>query len=104
MKLRLTLAAENDLEHIRDTIVPANPVASERVQQQIARAMELLRSFPNLGRPGSVEGTRERKRLSPSPISLFTLSKVANLSSCASIAVLRAGPKTKRRRPQEDVQ
>jgi len=65
MKLRLTLAAENDLEHIRDTIVPANPVASERVQQQIARAMELLRSFPNLGRPGSVEGTREKAVKSP---------------------------------------
>ena len=30
MKLRLTLAAESDLEHIRDTIIPENAAAAEK--------------------------------------------------------------------------
>ena len=49
MKLRLTLAAEFDLEHIRDTIISENPAAAEKVQQAITKAIELLQSFPYLG-------------------------------------------------------
>lgn len=60
MKLRLSLDAEADLEHIRDTIVSENPLAAERVQQSIIRAMELLKYFPNIGRPGTAKGTREK--------------------------------------------
>ena len=60
MKLRLTLAAELDLAHIRDTILSENPAAAEKVQQSIARAIELLRFFPKLGRPGALKGTREK--------------------------------------------
>jgi addiction module RelE/StbE family toxin len=60
MKLQLTLAAEFDLEHIRDTIISDNPVAAEKVQQAIRKAIELLRSFPHLGRPGVLKGTREK--------------------------------------------
>ena len=59
MKLRLTLAAEFDLEHIRDTIILENPAAAEKVQQAITKAIELLQSFPYLGRPGAL-GTREK--------------------------------------------
>jgi toxin ParE1/3/4 len=60
MKVRLAPAAEADLEHIRDTILSANPVAAERVQRSMARAIELLKFFPHIGRPGSVKGTREK--------------------------------------------
>ncbi len=60
MKLRLTLAAEADLERIREAILSENPTAAEKVQKSIARAIELLRFFPNLGRPGAVKGTREK--------------------------------------------
>jgi toxin ParE1/3/4 len=60
MKVRLAPAAEADLAHIRDTILSANPVAAERVQRSIARAIELLKFFPHIGRPGSVKGTREK--------------------------------------------
>lgn len=60
MKLRLTLAAEADLERIREAILSENPTAAEKVQQSIARAVELLRFFPNLGRPGTLKGTREK--------------------------------------------
>jgi toxin ParE1/3/4 len=60
IKLRLSLDAEADLEHIRDTILAENPRAAERVRTAIAAAIELLNRFPNIGRPGSVEGTREK--------------------------------------------
>ena len=60
MKVRLAPAAEADLEHILDTIVAQNPSAAERVQRSIARAVELLKFFPHIGRPGSVKGTREK--------------------------------------------
>ncbi|MGA7324336.1 MAG: type II toxin-antitoxin system RelE/ParE family toxin [Rhodomicrobium sp.] len=60
MKLRLTLAAEADLSHVRETISSENPVAAERVRQSISRAIELLKFFPYLGRAGSVKGTREK--------------------------------------------
>jgi addiction module RelE/StbE family toxin len=60
MKLRLTLAAESDLEHVRDTIILENPAAAEKVQQAITKAIELLRFFPYLGRRGVLTGTREK--------------------------------------------
>ena len=60
MKVRLTPAAEADLAHIRETIVSMNPAAAERVQRSIARAIELLKFFPHIGRPGTVKGTREK--------------------------------------------
>ena len=60
MRLRLTLAAEFDLEHIRDTIISENPAAAEKVQRAIAKAIELLQSFPYLGRPGALKETREK--------------------------------------------
>jgi len=60
MKLRLTPAAELDLDNIRDTIISDNPAAAQRVQQSITKAIELLKFFPYLGRPGVLEGTREK--------------------------------------------
>jgi toxin ParE1/3/4 len=60
MKVRLAPAAEADLEHIQDTILSTNPAAAERVQRSIVRAIELLKFFPHIGRPGSVKGTREK--------------------------------------------
>ncbi len=60
MKVRLAPAAEADLAQIRDTILSENPAAAERVQRSLARAIELLKFFPHIGRPGSVKGTREK--------------------------------------------
>ena len=60
MKLRLSLAAELDLINIKDTISAENPDAAERVQRSIVGAINLLKSFPYLGWPGSVLGTREK--------------------------------------------
>jgi toxin ParE1/3/4 len=73
MKVRLAPAAEADLEHIRDTILSANPAAAERVQRAIARAIELLRFFPHIGRAGSVNGTREKPVKSLPYILVYTI-------------------------------
>ena len=48
------------MEHIRDTIIPENPAAAEKVQQSITKSIELLKFFPYLGRPGDLKGTREK--------------------------------------------
>jgi len=75
MKLRLTLAAEDDLAHIRDTIASENPAAAERVQHSIARAIGLLKFFPNIGRTGTAEGTREKPVKSLPYVVVYTVEE-----------------------------
>jgi toxin ParE1/3/4 len=77
MKVRLAPAAEADLAHIQDTILLANPAAAERVQRSIARAIELLKFFPHIGRPGSVKGTREKPVKSLPYIVVYTIEDSA---------------------------
>jgi len=52
-------AALNDLAAIREFIAQDNPQAATRVQVTIRGAVERLATYPNLGRAGRVEGTRE---------------------------------------------
>ena len=52
-------AALNDLEAIREFIAENNPVAAARVRAAVRAAVERLAVYPNLGRAGRVEGTRE---------------------------------------------
>jgi toxin ParE1/3/4 len=42
-----------------DYIAGDNPAAAKRVEADVKRAVEKLRRFPSLGRPGRVAGTRE---------------------------------------------
>jgi toxin ParE1/3/4 len=51
--------ALSDLEGIRRYIAQENPWAGTRVQIMIRNAVEQLADYPNLGRSGRVEGTRE---------------------------------------------
>ena len=51
--------ALNDLEGIRRYIAQENPAAGIRVRAIIRNAVEQLTDYPNLGRAGRVEGTRE---------------------------------------------
>ncbi|HVA79353.1 MAG TPA: type II toxin-antitoxin system RelE/ParE family toxin [Candidatus Binataceae bacterium] len=51
--------ALNDLENIREFIDQDNPEAAARVRAAIAGGVEKLANFPNLGRSGRVDGTRE---------------------------------------------
>jgi toxin ParE1/3/4 len=72
MMVRFASEAEADLAHIWDTILSENPAAAERVRRAIARAIELLKFFPHIGRPGSVKGTREKPVKSLPHIIVYT--------------------------------
>jgi toxin ParE1/3/4 len=52
-------AALNDLEAIRESIAQDNPDAAARVHAAIRGAVDPLANYPNLGRAGRVDGTRE---------------------------------------------
>jgi toxin ParE1/3/4 len=59
MQLRWSPAAAEDLFRIIEYIRHENPVAAQRVAQTIYESAGSLKSFPNKGRGGRVEGTRE---------------------------------------------
>ncbi|MGO4439081.1 type II toxin-antitoxin system RelE/ParE family toxin [Rhizobium sp. RAF56] len=59
MKIIWTPQAELDRLEIFQFIASENPAASIRMDQLFARFVERLADFPQLGRPGMVEGTRE---------------------------------------------
>ncbi|HZU91395.1 MAG TPA: type II toxin-antitoxin system RelE/ParE family toxin, partial [Stellaceae bacterium] len=58
-------SALNDLEALREFIAQDNPRAAARIYAAIQAAVERLAAYPNLGRAGRVEGTRE---LIPNPV------------------------------------
>jgi plasmid stabilization system protein ParE len=47
------------LERICDCIAESRPESARRVAQSIVERVGTLESFPHLGRPGRVHGTRE---------------------------------------------
>jgi toxin ParE1/3/4 len=51
--------AAEQLEAAYDFVWKENPPAAEKLLQMIARAVEHLVDFPEMGRPGRVNGTRE---------------------------------------------
>jgi plasmid stabilization system protein ParE len=51
--------ALDDLEAARQYIAAENPRAAKRIYAAILSAVERLASFPGMGRPGRVDGTRE---------------------------------------------
>jgi toxin ParE1/3/4 len=59
MKIRWSPAAADDLVHIVHHIRQDNASAALNVVKTIRREIYRLKSFPRLGRPGRVEGTRE---------------------------------------------
>ena len=59
MRLRWRLSAVNDLTEIRDFISENDPEAARAVVNRVLHSVERLASFPNSGRAGQVEGTRE---------------------------------------------
>jgi toxin ParE1/3/4 len=58
-RVRWTKDAANDLEQIFQHIIPDNPTAARSVIRTITDGVGKLSVFPNLGRSGLVEGTRE---------------------------------------------
>ena len=59
MKLRFTAYARDNLVKIRNYISQHNPQAANRVINHIRQQTKLLSDYPNLGKEGRCEGTRE---------------------------------------------
>jgi addiction module RelE/StbE family toxin len=59
MRVRWTADAADDLERIYDYIAETSPDSARRTARTIVEGVASLHSFPNRGRPGRVEGTRE---------------------------------------------
>ncbi|MGE5327112.1 MAG: type II toxin-antitoxin system RelE/ParE family toxin [Deltaproteobacteria bacterium] len=59
VKVRWTDNAVADLEHARDYIAASNPSEALHVIGRIESALKALRAYPELGRIGRVERTRE---------------------------------------------
>ena len=59
MRVRWTTDAADDLERICDYIAERRPDSARRVAQSVVERISELRSFPRIGRPGRVDGTRE---------------------------------------------
>ena len=66
MELRWTEQAATDLEHIADYLFDQVPERAADLVEQIYNAPSALLRFPNRGRPGKKQGTRELV-LSPLP-------------------------------------
>ena len=59
MRVRWTRDAADDLERIGDYIAETNADTARRIARTIVDGVGSLHTFPNRGRPGRVEGTRE---------------------------------------------
>lgn len=66
MRVRWTIDAADDLERISDYVADDRPETARRIALDIVRSIDALDTFPNRGRPGRVEDTRELV-LSPLP-------------------------------------
>jgi addiction module RelE/StbE family toxin len=59
MRVRWTTDAADDLERICDYIAETSPDSAHRIARLIVDGIASLHTFPNRGRPGRVNGTRE---------------------------------------------
>ncbi|MBN9592140.1 MAG: type II toxin-antitoxin system RelE/ParE family toxin [Alphaproteobacteria bacterium] len=59
MNIAFTRAARQDLIRIRNYIGTDSPQAASRMAVELIAACDRLELFPERGRPGLVEGTRE---------------------------------------------
>lgn len=59
MRVRWTTDAADDLERICDYIAETSPDSARRIARTIVEGVASLRAFPNRGRTGRVDGTRE---------------------------------------------
>ena len=59
MKVKWLRLALDDLDEIYDYISKDNPKASQKIIQTIYDNIIILKSHPEMGRPGRVLGTRE---------------------------------------------
>jgi toxin ParE1/3/4 len=75
MQLRWTTAAVDDLEGIAEYLFEKSPQNAAQIIRKIYEAPSVLNKYPNLGRPGKKEGTRELV-ISPLPYIVIYQVKV----------------------------
>jgi toxin ParE1/3/4 len=73
--IRWSPEAADDFEHIINYIREQNPSAASRVARSIYERISSLESFPNSGRIGRVESTRE---LVMAPLPFIVVYRVKN--------------------------
>lgn len=59
MQLRWTTVAADDLEGIAEYLFEKSPQNAAQLIRKVYEAPSNLRTYPNLGRPGKKDGTRE---------------------------------------------
>lgn len=59
MRLRWTPSAVRDLERITDYLFDETPQHAPRLVRSLYKSAAALKTFPNRGRPGKRQGTRE---------------------------------------------
>jgi toxin ParE1/3/4 len=59
MRIRWTLAAASDLEHIKDYLAEHNPQFAQPTVLELYETIRSLKASPHRGRVGREEGTRE---------------------------------------------
>ncbi len=59
MKVRWTDGAVDDVRSVHDYLEAENPRAAWETVARVMSAVERLERFPQMGRPGRVEGSRE---------------------------------------------
>lgn len=59
MRIRWQLSAVTDLANIRDYIMEQDPAAARAVVDRVLLSVDHLENFPESGRTGQAEGTRE---------------------------------------------
>ena len=75
MRVRWTTDAADDLQRICDYIAEDRPEAARRIAVDVTLAIGGLSTFPNRGRPGRVDDTRELV-LAPLPfIAIYEISE-----------------------------
>jgi addiction module RelE/StbE family toxin len=84
MRVRWTADAADDLERICDYIAEDRPDSARRVAQSVVEHVGTLEAFPQLGRSGRVEGTRE---LAFPPLPFIAIYEV--LESQGEVRVVR---------------
>jgi len=59
MRIRWTVPAADDLQNIKNYLQQNHPQFTEPTVRAIYQRIRLLKTFPDLGRPGHRSGTRE---------------------------------------------
>jgi toxin ParE1/3/4 len=59
VKIRWTQIAADDLKSVHDYLSEHTPTRADTVVDRILAGIDALEQYPNLGRPGRLEGARE---------------------------------------------